>query len=205
MPRNNLPTVDAYLACLPEGIASYPDAAVKGSVLASRRNHPGFDQLLKDGNLPEPAVRLLRDPPTATSWVPEVAFNTVMAALYDVVFRENGGPAAYEEWSAEQNARLLRTPLYRILFAVVSPERLLVAASARWAAFRRGTSVAVLDHDRSTMSFRLTCPPNLYPPVGLHAFSAAFRAATQAAGGRVTVIQWTAESPAAVRWHIEWV
>jgi hypothetical protein len=199
-----LPSVEHYLRDLPDGIDSYPDVAVKGSVLVSMLGHPGFAALSRHPGLPAPALGLIAHPPTATSWVPEVHFNVTMAGFYDVVFRDKGGFEPYEAWVVTQNMKLFSTALYRVLFAVMSPQRLLTSVSLRWGAFRRGTTLTLLHGGPGFAEVRLTYPRNLEPPTALYSFSGAFRAAARAAHGEVTSMTMTTELGVSTRWHLEW-
>jgi hypothetical protein len=201
---SSLPSVAAYLRELPRGLDSYPDVALKGSVLLSLRNHPAFLDLAGRGDLPVSVARLVTEPPTATTWVPEVYFNVLMAGFYDLVFREVGGLPAYEAWVGEQNFKLMRTPLYRMLFAFQGPERLMRAAATRWSAFRIGTTLAVTRTDATSADLRLVYPPNLQPASALHAFSGAFRAAMRVARVHVETLTFEAERGVMARWHVEW-
>jgi hypothetical protein len=198
------PTVNAYLARLPAGVDSHPDVVVKASLLRALLGHPAFERIRADAQLPPPAHQILVTPPTATSWLPVAHFNVLLAAMYDVAYRDIGGWPAYEVWTAEQYRLLLMTPLYRVLFAVMGPERLLASAASRWGLFRKGTHLAVVRQQVHAVDLRLTFPANLEPPCGLHSLSGAFRAAIRAAGADATVVEWTVESASAAAWHIEW-
>jgi hypothetical protein len=199
-----LPTLERYLGELPLGVDSHPEAGVKGSVLRSLQHHPAFESIVRHPGLPAPVAQLLREPPTATTWVPEVHFNTAMTALYDVVFRDDGGLPRYEMWVAEENVKLLSTPLYQILFAVVGAQRLLAAAPARWAAFRRGSTLSLLRSEKQIAELRLVYPRNLESAVSLHGFAGAFRAAARVARADVQSVTVTPELGVSARFTIAW-
>ncbi len=196
-------SVDTYLATLPSGLESYPDATVKGSVLRAMRTHPACVALATHRGLPPAIARLVADPPTMTSWIPEVPFNVMMAGLYDHAFRDQGGFPAYEAWVCEQNVKLFYAPFYRALFAVVGPQRLLSAVGARWGAFRRGSALSVTRSDATSADLRLVFPHHLEAPTALHAFSAAFRAAMRVARVRASSITFVSDGSSA-DWHLEW-
>ena len=199
-----MPTVDEYLAGLPEGIDSYPEAMVKGSVVRAHCVHPAFLEVQRDERMPRESVRLIDDPPTRTTWVREAHFNALMAGLYEHGFRASGGYPAYQAWVCDQSRRLFETKLYRVLFAVLSPERLLAATALRWSAFHQGSTLALVGRLPKAFEVEMRFPARLYPPASLHGFSGAFRAALLAAGGDVTSIEWTLVSPSIARWLVQW-
>jgi hypothetical protein len=195
--------VDEYVARLPDGLASYPEATVKGSVVLAHCVHPAFRDVQRDTTVPAEARHLLEEPPTRTTWVAEAHFNALMAALYDRTFRTTGGYEAYEAWVTAQSRKLFETNLYRILFVFVSPERLLAATANRWAAFHRGTTLDLVKKGDKRFEVELKAPAHLYSPMAFHGFSGAFRAAVLAAGGIIASIEWTPRSPSAVRWSLQ--
>jgi hypothetical protein len=199
-----LPSVDEYLGALPHGIGAYPEAAVKGSVLLSLGKHAVFQELASHPGLPSEAARLVTDPPTKTTWVPEVVFNTLMCGFYDLTYRSRGGLEAYEAWVAAQNLRLFNDQIYRILFRVAGPERLLASVAARWGAFRRGSTLTIVKSAARSAELRLVFPRNLEPITALHSFSGAFRAALQAAGAKQQAAFLTPELGVSARWRLQW-
>jgi len=85
---------------------------------------------------------------------------TLLAAL-DAHF----GPdnvAGYLEWIYDRNRKLLSTMLYRALFFVLSPERLLFGVEKRWAFFRRGTTMAAQRCGPRDVELHVTSPPYLH-------------------------------------------
>lgn len=175
------PSVQAYLDRLPEGLASYPECRAKASLLrdmlASRPLDPTAD------DLPQGLRALVAAPPPVSSWISEVEFCTASLAIYA---RHFGGTdmAAYQQWIFTFNTLLFRKPLYRVLFALVSPQRLLVGTEKRWGTFHRGTSLSVVDRGPTSARVRVEYPPHLYGIELLHAFAAALRSAVVVAGAR---------------------
>src|SRR5262245_41883343 len=132
------PLLAAYLERLPYGVESYATCRAKASVyldaLSSRPLSP------KPGELPEPIERLIRERASYNEWIPEVCQNSILLAIADTHFADRSADE-FQEWVYGRNQRLFAKPLYRVLFFVLSPERLLVGAERRWSAFRRGTKL----------------------------------------------------------------
>lgn len=195
-----LPSVARYLEQLPEGDASYPDCTVKASLL---RNALGARPLGPEVPLP-PAVRaLVAHPPPVSVWIPEVQFNAVSIAIRDVHFP---GPAldAYLAWVYDQNRRLFTAALYRALFFVLSPERLLVGMEKRWGSFRRGTEARVVERSSSTVEIRVTTPPFLTNEITVRGLAAAMQSAIDCAGARRSHVEGAQLSPTEVAYRGRW-
>jgi len=172
-----------YLASLPRGVESYPEAQVKASVY--RDGLDSFDLAREVEGLPEPVAELILDPLPVTAWVPEVHSLSVLLALRDRLFEPGPeGLDRYEHWVFERNLRLLRRPLYRALFLLISPERLLSGVERRWSAFRRGTSARVVASGPGFAEIVISHPPKLYDQTVHRGLAGALRAAAAAAGAR---------------------
>ena len=76
-----LSSIDAYLATLPQGIDSYPEAGVKGSVVramfpdSERSRFPAADVV------PAPAGEHILHPPAVSDWVPEAHHGALIGAI----------------------------------------------------------------------------------------------------------------------------
>jgi uncharacterized protein (TIGR02265 family) len=116
-------------------------------------------------------------------WVPEVHYTVSVVATREVHF-PGADDRAFAAWVHERNVRLLRAPLYRALFFLLSPERLLAGMEQRWGTFRRGTELHLEAQSAGHVELVLRTPPHLYPPIQAVAVSGAFLAALQAAGAR---------------------
>lgn len=195
-----LPTVASYLDHLPEGEASYPDCTVKASLL---RNALGARPLGPEVPLPPTVRALVAHPPPVSVWIPEVHFNAVSIAIRDVHF---GGPTldAYLAWVYDQNRRLFTTALYRALFFVLSPERLLVGMEKRWGSFRRGTEASVVERSSSAVEIRVTAPPFLYTETTVRGMAAALQSAIDCAGARRSHVEGAQLSPTEVAYRGRW-
>lgn len=178
-----LPSLSSYLERLPRGLDSYPDVVVKASVYRDSLASLSLDDCL--GVLPDELRELVTHPLPVTAWVPEVRSLSILIAVRDRHFPQTeAGVDAYEEWVFERNYRLLRRPLYRALFMLLSPERLISGVERRWSAFRRGTSLRVVERSEGRADLAITHPENLFDHTVRRGMCGAFRAASVAAGAR---------------------
>jgi len=202
-PSLSFPSVDRYLAQLPEGISSYPAMLTKAAIIRTLlRDAP---QPLTAGlGLPPRVEALVLAPPSRNDWVSEVEGWAVVLSIYDLNFASKGGLAAFKAWSHEVNARLFRSVVYRVLFSVVSPERLFVGATQRWSAFHRGTVIKDVETSKGRASFRLTTPPFVMPEIGRVGLIKAFQAAIELAGAQGVELNAEAESPTTARFDARW-
>lgn len=197
------PTMGAYIAQLPDGLASHPHLTAKGSIIRSMLADAPYP--LGTGlGLPASVEELVRNPPSTNDWVPEVVLWAMAAGIYDLGFATRGGLAAYSAWAHGMNRRLLRSPAYRILFSVLSPERLFVGAAQRWSAFHRGTLMADIAATRGEGSFRLTTPPLVLSEIGRVSLTAAFRAALDLAGATSVEMRAELESSTTTLFTATW-
>ena len=113
-------------------------------------------------------------PPQANDWVTEAELWGMTLAVYDLSFADQGGLAAFEKWVHGINHRLMGSPLYRVLFAVVSPERILRGVASRMAVFHRGTVTEDIQVSSGRGPSQSRCPE---PPAGARAHRARHRGA----------------------------
>jgi hypothetical protein len=184
MAPERFPNVAAYLAPLPDGMASYPDCCVKASVYRDALTSLSLSSEDLTG-LPREIRDLIERPPLVSAWVPEVHSCVILIALLDRHFeRGPAGLEAYAHWTYERNRRLLTRPLYRALFLLLSPERLLRSVGSRWGAFRKGTSLELVAQGTGWAELVVRHPPHVFNETTLYGLRGAFRAAAEAAGAR---------------------
>jgi hypothetical protein len=188
MDRGVFPTVAEYVDRLPQGCASYPQCVAKASFLCQSLKDKPID--VAPGALPEPVESLIRTPPAVTAWIPEAHFNAAMFAVRDIHFPGLRGREDFRRWTHQLAATLFQTTLYRALFFVVSPMRLLRGIESRWHAFHRGGVELRIVEERKTLArIRITYPDFLYVDLALVGLQTSVQAAVEAAGGReVTVV-----------------
>jgi len=195
--------VDGYLGRLPNGIASYPEVVVKGSVIrSSTENLPDGATTLSTG-MPE-IDALVTDPPAVSAWVPQVHHCLLLASIYDRFFSVAGGQTDFDAWVYERNRRLFRSPLYKVLFAVVSPERLVVGLANRWAAFRRGVAIEIVEQRSSSGILALRYPPHIMDALTLRGIAVALRAGLDAGGAEQAIVTVTEPGPTEARFAVRW-
>lgn len=191
------PIASQYLAALPAGEASHPQCLVKGSILRSLLETSPVPFPVKE--LPAFLATLLESPPLPNEWVSEVKFNTLMLAHEELM------PAnVFREWVYSRNRRLLSSSLYRILFLVVSPERLLNQMSSRWAAFRKGTELIIVDRALKHFVVDLRYPSFLYEQRVLANMTVAVTAALDASGAQATQVTVSDIRERSARIDIRW-
>jgi uncharacterized protein (TIGR02265 family) len=191
------PIASQYLASLPAGEASYPQCVVKGSVLRAIVDSSPIP--FPSDELPATLAELVQTPPLPNQWVSEVKFNALMLAHEDLI-----PSAMFREWVYSRNRKLFSSSLYRILFLVVSPERLLSQMTSRWAAFRRGTELAIVSSASKHFVVDLRYPPFLYDKHVLANVTVAVTAALDAAGGHDPRVRLAEIGETSARFDIRW-
>lgn len=171
-------SVEAYLAKLPAGLDSYPDVRAKGGLVLEFTS--GLPPEAADG-LPEPLAALLRKPPAASAWVPEVHLSALTLARIEFLGMSN---AEFSAWCHQQNLKLLRQPLNRLLMMVATPPLLLRGASSRFESFHQGTRILALPRGHNEWAVTLSFRPHLLPEIVLDAFRTAVQAAMEVAGAK---------------------
>jgi hypothetical protein len=189
-----------YLDTLPNGVASYPECCVKASVL---RHNIGARPLGPEVELPPLVRQLVDNPPPVTEWIPEVHFNLAMLAIRELHFNAPNFNE-YRVWAYAQNRKLLGAPLYRVLFALLSPERLLRGIEKRWAAFRRGTEFHVANEAVGRAELRIHNPAFLYPELALQGMAMALQAAIDSAGARSSQVELVSQTSTECLFKARW-
>jgi len=167
---SHLPRTQEYLARLPDGLNSYPDAVVKGSLV---RGISEFKtERFASRPLPSQLQAWIDAPPLASQWVSETRLVAFGIAVRESYFDTDG---EYLAWTELPLTKTLRSPLYRVLFALLSPGRLVKSGSKRWGALRRGTSRELLERNENGNLGRIVFPPDLYDALYLSALLGALR------------------------------
>jgi hypothetical protein len=195
-----LPSLSQYLEQLPDGLESHPGSQAKAVMLHNAIRDSDLSEV--HDLLPPPLREAALEPPPISSWIPETHVQGVLLTIHDHAF--GGDSEAFLGWTLDGNRRLLSGPLYRILFLVVSPPRLVVGAQHRWHAFHRGSKIVAEHVGNGDARVLLEYPPYLIPPIGQHGFGMAFRAAMESAGGKQISIDPEQLSPTQTRYHIAW-
>ena len=206
--RRSVPflSVDHYLSQLPAGLRSYPDAQAKGTVVLPWLQGTVGKALLESPDLPKPLRTLIEEPPTVGAWVSEVALAALILAAYDAHFARVGAGGADELQSFihTTNRAAFKSPLYSILFAVVSPERLLAGAAQRWSAFHRGSKLEAVDRTEGHALLELSHRPDIFSDHSLHGHGTSFVLAAELAGAEEAQMTYTRIEPTLTRYTIAW-
>lgn len=166
--------VASYLAGLPAGLASYPECQAKVAVARSfvERLEQHSPELRLD-----PDLRAAVEGPVS-AWLPETASTAIFLAARGAF----AGDEPFLRWVEDADRELLSGRLYRALFWLVGPKRVLRAGAERWERLHRGTTLHLEhmgDHDARA---RLTYPYGLFPPLAIAAYAGSFRVALELAG-----------------------
>ena len=174
--------LDRYLASLPRGLSSHPDAVMKGDIFDYMRT--SFPGMLDGIEVPAPVARLFADQIDGP-WVPEVVGNALYLVCREVKFRDD---ASFLAWSFDAAADLFKTPLYRVLMMVLSPTLVVMGAAKRWSAFHQGSTLTATPaqkaDDRLVVHGSLKYPAGLFDPLILELLGKGFEAAVSGAGGK---------------------
>lgn len=196
--RQRFPTLAAYLDRLPHGLDSYPECQAKCSLLMSALDDFSLEQALP--GLPGSLADLVQHPPPRVEWIPQVQFRAVLRAICDEHFKT---PADFVAWSYGAQQRMLGGPLYRILFALIGPERLLRNVQARWAHFHRNLILEVQAAGQS-VDGRFRFPAHMYDRLDLEATLLGLRAALELAGAHEVTTQVISVSSTEALGRLTW-
>lgn len=133
-PLDALPRTREYLATLPDGLDSYPEAQAKGSMARTVLDYK--PDALDPGRMPDELRWMLEHPPTANQWIPETRVLALMHAVRELAFDDDAG---FLDWVSDALSELFGNPMYRMLMAMASPHMLARQADRAWARVRRGT------------------------------------------------------------------
>ena len=154
------PRTAQWLASLPDGLDSYPECQVKGSMVR------GYSEFMPEGvdlqRLPAPVRDLVTDPPLVSAWISETKMIALCLAFRELYFETDAG---YLSWVEESLETMLAGRLYRVLFSVISPARMAKSAAKRWKALRLGTRREMVEFNDNGNLGRITYPENLYHPL----------------------------------------
>lgn len=188
-----LPQLDAYLESLPGGLEAFPSCVVKGSILRSMLGDGFFRPFARD--LPPTLRALVETPPLATQWVPEVHQLALLLAALDGHFANAGGEAAFLSWGDRASAAMLKSPLYRVMFALAGPALLLDNMPGRMQALRRGTQFELVERSEGLARVHFRFPRGLYLPILLQARARSIRGALEMAGGKRATVRVVDTTP----------
>lgn len=203
MPRESgqprLARLERWLAGVPRGLDSYPEALAKGSLARSVLAGQPVAELVP--LLPPPLGTLASDPPMAGEWLPEAHLVALIHAVADVRRMSDAEVCA---WARAQNRALFESPAYRILMAVVSPGSMIRFAARRWENWHRGTSLEAGEIADEGVRLTLRFPPGLFDPLVLRAYAGVFEVALEMAHARSPEVVLEEEGPGRARFLARW-
>jgi hypothetical protein len=172
-----------FLRNLPNGLLSHPECETKASLYREAlRNLP---KPLETESLDPLLASYVNEPLPMSSWVPDVVNTALYLVMADQIFRNDD---AFLQWIADFSKRMFEAPVYRVLMAVASPERLAQGARRRWENFHTGVEYDVTIGDSGTEG-RMQYPRNLYDKLAFRANLKAIEAAYRASGARNAVAE----------------
>jgi hypothetical protein len=192
------PRLERYLAGLPDGLASYPQCQVKGSVFRSLFD--GVD--LDPAPLAPPLRQLLEDPPIASEWIPEVH---LWALLFAAADQRRMDAEAIRSWIYQRRRQLFEGAVYRFLMALVPPATLVRTSAMRWGAFHRGTVLEAGGVADDGARLHLAFPSGLFDSQALDALTAVVRAALDASRARGAEVEVEEATATTARFRASWL
>lgn len=170
------PQVAAYAAALPQGLRSYPELAVKHSVVRAWFDGHDLDRLADALPRELDPAELLQRPVTA--WTTEVHATAVYLAVRDVFFASDD---AYVRAAHLKNVRLLASPLYRAFCRLFSEQRIQKTSAAVFRGLHRGLDLSA-EPRGDTLCWTLGYPAHLVPELIARCYGTAIAAALELGG-----------------------
>lgn len=193
------PRLRGYIEALPAGLASYEACTVKASV--TRLFYEGFGSPSLDHTVPSAIKQLVEDPPPVSVFVSQVLSHATFLAMGDALGYSDEQMVAR---ARELNASLMLGPMYRVLFAFVSPERLLRHVPTRWEAFHRGTSVTIDAVGPTSCKASMLMPAHCSNELLSSMHLTALEVALEAAGAKSVEARLEQATPMVARFSATW-
>lgn len=188
-----------YLASLPQGLGTHLECQVKGSVWRNIVAGTDMNRLMEGvpadlGILPDPAI-------LGSAWFPAVQHFASHLAIRDCLFTSDD--AIYEHFK-RLNKRLLSGPLYRVMFALVSPDMVTHASDRRFASMFRGVTLKSMRVGLNREHLRLCYPEKLVPKLVARLYMTAFDAALDLAGAKGIVATMVEYDDREANYELTW-
>jgi hypothetical protein len=176
---SRFPRASAYIASLPRGLDSFPEARMNHLVLVHVPQD--FPDLVTGQALPPQlddffARRITGD------WFNETVGNAIYLMIRDQCFRDD---QSFQAWNQKNIDRLIRNPLFRAIMVLLSPALVVIGAGKRWTSFHQGTAMKTepVGQAGGRLQVRgiLTFPAGIYDPLLLRLHTSTFLAALVAA------------------------
>lgn len=151
--------------------------------------------------MPATVERELLVPTLPGSWTQTVPYIGATLAVRDFACESD---EHFLETMRAFTRDLYSSPMYKLLFFVSSPSRLLRGVSDRWSHFHRGSRLRLLDPRERGATFAITHPPGLFHPLIDRMWGDTIAVALQAAGAEGATQTPSRAGPGEVRYEIEW-
>lgn len=192
------PRTTRYLRSLPNGLLSHPECECKASVyrealanLPRTMDVRGLDPLLAD---------YFTNPMPVSSWIPEVVNSAVFLAMADAFFATD---TAFVDWIGGFAEATFRSPMYRVLMSVASPQALAQGGNRRWRAFHTGSEFESKIGDNGTET-TIRFPPNTFDALVVRGTLRAIQAAYRASGAREATVELVRFAPTEAVYRAIW-
>ena len=199
--RGRFPRGVAYYESLPEGLDSFPDCQALTETYEGARDF--VNERGEVGELEGPVGDYLAGRVPKKQWGPEVVPMVVQMMIFDIL-----GDEATMQWFYEDARRIFQGPIMRFMMRLVSPTLVVMGASSRWNALRRGTELTADPVQKSAERLRTTArlrfPEGLYPHVYLRALEQSFTAALDGAHGREVQVALAEVRAGEAHYYVSW-
>lgn len=197
--RGRFPSLARYLDVHGGRLDRFPHAQCKGVLLRDAlENGKPLPDL--EGAVPDELLAVIRVPPPVNVWIPEMLTVAFYAVIGDIWFHS---AEEAQEWLFQKNLERFRSPLYRLLMAVVSPQMLFRGTATRWATFHRGSELR-FEMVPGGANGTLKHPEHLYMTGERLGVDAPFRAVLAAANAKNPTVTATHRSPTELYLEARW-
>jgi uncharacterized protein (TIGR02265 family) len=189
----------AYVADLPHGLASYPECRSKASIWKNILRWTDTDAL--SGRVPPDLTVFAAESLLDAEWMSAAQSFAAHLALRDTLFSTD---AALAEHFRMLDRKLLSGRLYRMLFALTSPERVVHAADQRFRAMFAGITLEARLVRPAGVEVSLRYPPRLLPPLVGTLYLVAFEVAVELAGASGVKSRVLEHGDTSARYELSW-
>lgn len=151
----------------------------KASIYRTFLDATPLDRVVR--RLPPAIAALVERPLLPSTWVGEGVATGLYLAARDLCFASDQD---FLDHFRDVNRALVSSPMYRILFALRSPELLVVGAAKRFAALHRGMSFEIEERARGRLRVVIGHPPRLLPALSARAYAVAFEVILEQSGAK---------------------
>lgn len=173
---------------------------MKGSVVRQLVTTPYARSIEPD--LPPVLRAYFETPPLVSAWCNEVHFHAILHAVFDVRFEAN--ETRFLAWVKDENRTLMQSALYKVIFLVVSPERLFKSIGPRWGALRKGTSAELIDVGTHGGRLRIHHPLHLYSDLVSRVRATSMATIAESSGAKNVRVSPDNASPTSVDFVAQW-